>query len=109
MTNSLLRRVAQHREGTAGRFTKRYNVHNLVWYEPYQFIEDAIQREKSIKRWPRQWKINLIEHENPHWQDLYVGLQAKWSLAGDAADGKVGSSDSGVTVEAFKSSDDEEE
>ena len=56
-------------------FTKKYNVTKLVYMEAFGFIADAIQREKTLKHWPRDWKINLIERENPHWIDLFVGLQ----------------------------------
>ena len=71
VTNSLHRRIHEHRAGTAGKFTRKYVVTKLVWFEEHQYIDDAIQREKSIKRWPRQWKINLIERGNPHWRDLF--------------------------------------
>lgn len=55
-------------------FTKKYSVHNLVWYEASTEIKAAIHREKQMKKWRRQWKINLIEKENPNWDDLYEGL-----------------------------------
>ena len=93
VTNNLLRRTEQHREGTASAFTKRYRVHRLVWFEAHQFVEDAIQREKSIKRWRRQWKINLIERDNPHWQDLTIGLRAMRSPAGDRVCREMGPRD----------------
>ncbi len=63
-------RIIQHRERTAG-FAKRYGLTRLVWYEPHQVMTEAIQRETSIKRWPRQWKINLIKRDSPRWDDLY--------------------------------------
>jgi len=53
-------------------FTKRYGLKRLVWYEPHEVMTVAVQREKSLKEWPRQWKINLIERDNPHWDDLYA-------------------------------------
>ena len=74
VTNDLRRRIEEHREGTASVFTNRYGVTMLVWYEQFANIETAIQREKSLKRWPRDWKMNLIERENPHWTDLYPSL-----------------------------------
>ena len=74
VTNDLLRRVNEHRIGAAEGFTRRYNVHRLVYFEPHDQIEFAIQREKRIKRWNRAWKISLIERENPHWSDLYPTL-----------------------------------
>ena len=55
-------------------FTKRYNVHDLVWHEMHDSMESAIAREKAIKEWKRKWKIELIERENPEWRDLYPGL-----------------------------------
>src|SRR4051794_37679919 len=69
VTSSLLGRVWQHREEVTGGFTKRYQVKRLVWFEVHE-MRSAIQREKSIKRWRRQWKIELIERENPTWSDL---------------------------------------
>jgi putative endonuclease len=74
VTNDLRRRIDEHREGKGGTFTKRYNVTQLVWHEHFGDINAAIQREKSLKRWPRDWKKNLIERDNPHWQDLYATL-----------------------------------
>jgi putative endonuclease len=74
VTNSLLDRVQQHRNGTGSAFTRRYKVHTLVWYEMFSDIQLAIQREKTIKHYVRDWKINLIERTNPHWQDLYPTL-----------------------------------
>ena len=70
MTSGLLGRVWQHREEITGGFTKRYQVKRLVWFEVHETMQSAIQREKSIKRWRRQWKIELIERENPTWSDL---------------------------------------
>jgi putative endonuclease len=74
VTSQLPRRIWEHREGLHRGFTKTYGLKRLVWYEPHEEMTVAIQREKSLKRWPRQWKINLIERENPHWDDLYPGL-----------------------------------
>ena len=71
VTNDIYGRTRQHRDGIGSKFTKTHNVHTLVWFEVYGDIEEAIQREKSLERWPRQWNINLIERDNPHWQDLY--------------------------------------
>lgn len=70
VTNDLARRLFEHREGCADSFTKKYSVTRLVWFETYGEVLPAIQREKSLKRWRRDWKINLIERINPHWQDL---------------------------------------
>lgn len=73
-TGYLNRRIWEHREGLLPGFTKRYGLKRLVWYEPHGGMAEAFQRERSLKRYPRQWKINLIERENPHWDDLYPGL-----------------------------------
>ena len=74
VTSQLARRIGEHREGLYRGFTKTHSLKRLVWYEPHEEMTVAIQREKSLKRWPRQWKINLIERENPHWDDLYPSL-----------------------------------
>jgi putative endonuclease len=74
MTNDLLRRTYEHREGMIEGFTRRYGVKRLVYYETYQNVRDAIQREKALKEWRRDWKIALIERENPDWSDLYYGI-----------------------------------
>jgi putative endonuclease len=74
VTNTIIDRVAQHRVGKGSVFTRRYNVHRLVWFQEYGDIREAIQREKTLKEWPRDWKISLIERDNPHWIDLYPTL-----------------------------------
>jgi putative endonuclease len=74
VTSNLLQRLAQHREGLLPGFTGRYKVHRLVHFEMFGEMEPAILREKQLKRWHRQWKINLINAENPEWRDLAVGL-----------------------------------
>ena len=71
VTSDLHMRVAQHREGIYDGFTKRYGVKRLVWFEPHDGIEAAIHREKRLKKYKREWKINLIEADNPDWDDLY--------------------------------------
>lgn len=73
VTNDLGRRIPEHVAGTGSAFTSRYGVRRLVWYEEHFDIGDAIQREKSLKRWPRQWKIDLIEKTNPDWFELFRG------------------------------------
>ena len=70
ITNDLVRRVWEHREGLVPGFTKRYNVKMLVYYEQFQKIGFAIHRETRLKKWKRQWKLELIESMNPHWNDL---------------------------------------
>ena len=74
VTSELIGRLWQHRNGVVPGFTRRYKVHHLVRYELFGDMEGAILREKQLKRWHRQWKINLIESENPDWHDLAVGL-----------------------------------
>ena len=71
VTNNLVRRLHEHREGLADGFTKGYEVKMLVWFESTPSVEAAIQREKQIKNWKREWKIALIERANPAWRDLY--------------------------------------
>ena len=74
ITSNLLKRVYEHKNNLIEGFTKKYNVHTLVYYEPYNDIYDAIAREKNIKKWKRRWKIELIEKSNPKWEDLYYRL-----------------------------------
>ncbi|MGE0213591.1 MAG: GIY-YIG nuclease family protein [Parvibaculaceae bacterium] len=74
VTADLAKRAWQHRMGTGSSFTNRYGLTRLAWYERHEEIESAIQRETSIKRWPRNWKITLIEEMNPDWRDLYEDL-----------------------------------
>ena len=71
MTNNLVRRVYEHREGLAESFTKRYGIKTLVYFESHETITAALQREKNIKHWSREWKIDLIAANNPDWRDLY--------------------------------------
>jgi len=71
MTNDLVRRVYEHREGLADGFTKEHGVKTLVYYEQHTTAITAIQREKNIKRWSRKWKIDLIRSLNPDWRDLW--------------------------------------
>ena len=71
VTNDLLKRVWQHKQGLVEGFSKRYRIRTLVWYEQADSIESAIVREKQIKKWNRAWKIELIEANNPDWKDLY--------------------------------------
>ncbi len=74
VTNDLGRRVHEHRTGAVAGFTRRYDVKRLAWYEEYGEIDDALAREKSLKRWHRKWKLALIERMNPEWRDLYEEL-----------------------------------
>ncbi|GAW41009.1 GIY-YIG nuclease superfamily protein [Brevundimonas sp. SH203] len=70
VTSDLYRRVRQHRDGTFDGFTKTHGLSQLVWFEPFEMMTAAIRREKAIKRYLRDWKINLIERDNPRWADL---------------------------------------
>jgi putative endonuclease len=76
VTNDLIRRVQEHREGLASKFTSKHRVSYLVYWEPHADIEAAIAREKRIKRWRRKWKLDLIEASNPQWRDLFDDLTA---------------------------------
>lgn len=76
VTSDLIRRVWQHREGLADGFTKQYNVKQLVWFEQHTDIYAAITREKQIKGWRRDWKIDLIQKTNPFWRDLFQDICA---------------------------------
>jgi len=71
VTSNLYQRVQQHREGAIAGFTATHGLKRLVWCETFESMVEAIQREKSLKRYLRDWKINLIERDNPHWVDLY--------------------------------------
>lgn len=74
VTNDLIRRISQHREAKIPGFTARYGLKRLVYAEPHDDIRNAIQREKTVKHWPRAWKVRLIHETNPNWRDLYEDL-----------------------------------
>lgn len=74
MSSQLLERTWQHKTKSLPGFTSKYNCHVLVWFENHNDVEQAIYRERSIKKWKREWKIKLIERTNPHWNDLYGSL-----------------------------------
>jgi putative endonuclease len=74
VTNNLVRRVHEHRTDAVAGFTRKYGVHMLVYFETSDSIESAIQREKHIKKWERSWKVELIESQNPRWEDLFPTL-----------------------------------
>ena len=74
VTNSLIRRVYEHKAHHFDGFTKKYNVHNLVYYQTFDDITSAIQYETRLKKWNRKWKVRLIEQCNPEWKDLYEDL-----------------------------------
>jgi putative endonuclease len=74
-TNNLIRRITEHKNNFIKGFTFKYNVHRLVYYERFLTIREAITREKRLKKWKRQWKIELIEQINPEWKELYYELR----------------------------------
>ncbi len=74
VTGDLPARVWQHKNNATEGFTKKYSVHTLVYVEPHEDMLSAIKREKQIKKWRRQWKLELIERQNPTWRDLYEDL-----------------------------------
>jgi len=74
VTSDLVKRVFEHKNDLANGFTKKYGVHNLVWYEGSSSFEAATTREKQLKKWNRIWKLRIIEQMNPEWRDLYTDL-----------------------------------
>lgn len=74
VTSDLIKRVWEHKNDVVEGFTRKYGVHLLVWHEQHETMESAITREKTIKGWKRQWKLDLIEKENPEWANLYDSL-----------------------------------
>jgi len=74
VTSDLMKRVLEHKNDLVDGFTKKYGVHQLVYFEMHEDMASAIQREKQLKKWNRNWKIQLIEKENPEWADLYESL-----------------------------------
>ncbi|MBI5330517.1 MAG: GIY-YIG nuclease family protein [Betaproteobacteria bacterium] len=74
VTSDLPKRVYEHKQELAEGFTKQYGVHHLVWFERHETMEGAITREKQIKKWNRDWKIQLIEESNSAWRDLYEDI-----------------------------------
>ncbi|TYP90989.1 MULTISPECIES: GIY-YIG nuclease family protein [Nitrosomonas] len=71
VTSNLVKRVWEHKNNIVKGFTQKYGVHTLVWFELHETMESAIRREKAIKEWKRDWKLKLIEQQNPAWWDLY--------------------------------------
>jgi len=71
VTSDLPKRVYQHKHDLVPEFTKKYGVHQLIWYELHENAASALTRERQMKKWKREWKINLIEQGNPTWKDLY--------------------------------------
>jgi putative endonuclease len=71
VTSNLIKRIWEHKTNVVEGFTKKYGVHTLVWYGIHETMDSAIQKEKTLKKWRREWKIELIESSNPDWHDLY--------------------------------------
>jgi putative endonuclease len=82
VTSNLVKRVYEHRTSAVDGFTKRYGIHDLVWYEVHETMESAILREKQIKKWYRNAKLRLIERENPDWRDLWPELTSPSMASG---------------------------
>ncbi|MHC4882415.1 MAG: GIY-YIG nuclease family protein [Planctomycetota bacterium] len=80
VTNRIWRRVREHREEINEGFTKKYAIKRLVYYEVHGDVNKAIKREKSMKKWPRQWKLNVIESLNPTWLDLYEFIHEQGNM-----------------------------
>ena len=74
VTSDLVKRIWQHRNDLVDGFSKKYGAHNLVYFDLHAMMEDAIFREKQLKKWERRWKIELIEKNNPYWRDLYAEI-----------------------------------
>ncbi len=74
VTSDLIKRINEHKTNVIEGFTKKYSIHTLVYYEMSEDIRGAIEREKQLKNWKREWKIQLIEKENPEWKDLFSEL-----------------------------------
>ena len=74
VTSNLMKRVYEHKNDLVKGFTNKYHIHNLVYFEVTKDINVALSREKQLKKWNREWKINLIEKSNPGWRDLYSDL-----------------------------------
>lgn len=80
VTSNLIQRIWQHREGLVEGFTRQYGVKTLVWYEQHESMESAIAREKTLKKWNRDWKLRLIEKRNPQWLDLWPEITGEVPL-----------------------------
>jgi len=74
VTSNLPKRIYEHKHNLVDGFTKKYCVHSLVWFERHESADEAITREKQIKKWNRKWKLELIDEKNPEWNDLYDSI-----------------------------------
>jgi putative endonuclease len=77
MTNDLLKRAWEHKSDVVPGFSREHGLHRLVWFEPHATALEAIRREKLIKKWHRDWKVNLVQDANPEWEDLYESLATR--------------------------------
>jgi putative endonuclease len=77
VTSDLVKRIHEHKNDVVEGFTKKYKVHDLVYFEVHEDIKEAILREKQIKKWNRAWKVELIERDNPRWDDLYPAIASQ--------------------------------
>lgn len=82
VTNDLTRRVLEHKDKIIKGFTSKYGVDKLVYYESFQYVNDAIKRETTLKAWKRKWKLELIETENKYWKDLFYDLTSEEEIEG---------------------------
>ena len=76
VTNDIARRVLEHKNGLVEGYTKKHGIKRLVYVEAFDYVDQAIQREKQLKKWKREWKIDLIVNANPDWKDLYEDIQS---------------------------------
>ncbi len=95
MTNNIIRRMWEHREGIVEGFTKKYGIKHLVYLEAFENVRAAIDRETRLKKWKRQWKVDLIQKDNVEWDDLYERMIApppmpEWLVQANAAVPKIG-------------------
>lgn len=74
VTSDIVKRVYEHKNNLVEGFTNKYEVHDLVYYQVFEDIEEAIKREKQLKKWKRSWKVRIIEESNPEWKDLYADI-----------------------------------
>ena len=103
-TGDLLLRLQEHREGHGSHFVRKYGVHTLVYFEPADTISDALHREHQLKRWRRQWKLELIASMNPDWRDLTERLREGSTVATERHPGSVPGLDPGSSAAAARAS-----